>query len=458
MSHRVSLVGVGILAFLGVLGLTASPLTAATIIVNSTADVLDPRDEHCTLREAVLAANTNVASGAGVGECGKGDPGSDHIVFANLVGSPDVYTLAIPPAGTNDALTGDLNITEDVIITGNFQTETIIDGNGLDRVFYIGSGIAVQIERVTIQHGSAFQGAGIANDGGDLTIRQTSILENSSGCGLPGCTVDGAGVWNRGTLTIERSTIAENLALCTTDTCLAIGGGITNASHGGILSLDRSVVFSNDAKCTGRGCNAAGGGIWNEGTVFLSRSVIQANNVGCDADGGLDCTASGGGIFSREGVASIGALIQSNRASCFSSPLQPSNCKAQGGGLYNGQAQMQVDGLVLENSVAASCVAGSTEACEALGGGIYNQGIFGLSGSTVSSNMASCLLPRDLCTARGGGLFSAPAHDTQGATVTASTFLANAAVSPFRASGGGVVTAGRLEVERSTFSLNFAFG
>src|SRR5215471_16669020 len=45
---------------------------AATIIVNSTADVANATDGLCTLREAIAAANNNVASGAVAGECAAG--------------------------------------------------------------------------------------------------------------------------------------------------------------------------------------------------------------------------------------------------------------------------------------------------------------------------------------------------------------------------------------------------
>jgi CSLREA domain-containing protein len=58
-------------------------LNAATITVNSTGD-LAADDGTCTLREAIVAANTNVASGATPGECAAGEPAPaiDSIVFA----------------------------------------------------------------------------------------------------------------------------------------------------------------------------------------------------------------------------------------------------------------------------------------------------------------------------------------------------------------------------------------
>src|SRR4051794_3140538 len=72
---------------------------AATITVNSTADVA-ANDGQCTLREAIIAANTNTASGAAAGECvaGQASPTIDVIVFAlsgaGCAGSPVVCTIS----------------------------------------------------------------------------------------------------------------------------------------------------------------------------------------------------------------------------------------------------------------------------------------------------------------------------------------------------------------------------
>jgi CSLREA domain-containing protein len=65
----------------------------ATITVNSLLDVANGSDGFCTLREAITAANTNVASGSVPGECVAGSgSGSDSINVAingtiNLTGA-----------------------------------------------------------------------------------------------------------------------------------------------------------------------------------------------------------------------------------------------------------------------------------------------------------------------------------------------------------------------------------
>jgi len=59
----------------------AAPLFAATITVNSLADTT-ANDGACTLREAIIAANTNTLSGAAAGECAAGTAGLNVIAFS----------------------------------------------------------------------------------------------------------------------------------------------------------------------------------------------------------------------------------------------------------------------------------------------------------------------------------------------------------------------------------------
>ena len=90
----------------------ARGVLASTITVNSTADTAAD-DGVCALREAIIAANTNTASGAAAGECaaGQASPTVDTIAF-NISGS-GVHTIdaasTLPP------------ITEAVLIDGYTQ-------------------------------------------------------------------------------------------------------------------------------------------------------------------------------------------------------------------------------------------------------------------------------------------------------------------------------------------------
>ena len=111
----------GSLVALWVLG-TAGAL-AATIIVNTASDVGPANDGLCTFREAIIAANTNAASGPAAGECAAGDPGI----------SADTITFNIPGAGTHVllfALGSPLpHITESVKIDGFTQPGSSANSN-----------------------------------------------------------------------------------------------------------------------------------------------------------------------------------------------------------------------------------------------------------------------------------------------------------------------------------------
>ena len=105
----------------------ANGTRAASFTVDSTADAVDasPGDGvcaasagQCTLRAAVQETNAR--------------RGADSI---NVPAG--TYVLAIPGAGEDASATGDLDITDDLTITGSGAGRTIVDGGHLDRVFHV---------------------------------------------------------------------------------------------------------------------------------------------------------------------------------------------------------------------------------------------------------------------------------------------------------------------------------
>ena len=113
--RAISVTGVAAISFI----FFASPAgAAATIVVNSNADTAAD-DGVCTLREAIIASNSNAASGANPGECVSGDPGADVINF-NITGAAD-FTIAGQNGYTIQPSTGLPNISETVSINGYSQ-------------------------------------------------------------------------------------------------------------------------------------------------------------------------------------------------------------------------------------------------------------------------------------------------------------------------------------------------
>ena len=97
---------------------------AATFTVDSTLDAVDANlgdgvcataTHVCTLRAAIQEANAFA--------------GADTITLP-----AGMYTLSIPGPLEDEAATGDLDITDDLTLTGAGAANTIIDGGGLDRV------------------------------------------------------------------------------------------------------------------------------------------------------------------------------------------------------------------------------------------------------------------------------------------------------------------------------------
>ena len=108
-------------------------------------------------------------------------PGDDTITFG-LVGT---FTLGLHGSGDDASLAGDLDITDDLTITGNGTTKTVVDGNGVDRVLHVdplGSGPRVQMSGLTARGGNASgEGGGILNAGkADLELSKVAVTGNSA--------------------------------------------------------------------------------------------------------------------------------------------------------------------------------------------------------------------------------------------------------------------------------------
>ena len=233
----------------------AQHAAAATFTVTRTDDpapgACDPAD--CSLREAVLAANTA--------------PGDDLIVLPE-----GQFRLAIAGPGENAGATGDLDLTGNVAVAGSGARLTSIDAEGIDRVFDVASGVTAQISELTMTGGQTPDGGAGIRNAGTLTLFRDAV----SGNGTSG---DGGGIQSSTTLTVTQSTVAGNHA--------RDGGGI---SFSGSMALRISTVSGNVAG--GPGTSGTGGGIHGSTTpaLVLSSSTVTGNQSFNPllAGGGLD--------------------------------------------------------------------------------------------------------------------------------------------------------------------------
>lgn len=290
---------------------TAPIARAATISVNTTTDENNV-DGDCSLREAIIAANTDTA----VDACPAGN-GADTI---NLPAGTYLLTLAGFDTG---GLLGDLNITADLTLIGSGAGTTTIDANGIDRVFDIINGSAVAISRVTISGGNTTSaGSGIRvsgssaldltnvrvrtniaghaiyvtsgsslnifnsrienNSGGSgifLQLNTTTVIRNSTISGNAGATTGGGINIGSGTLTIVNSTISGN-------TSNSSGGGLSSS---GTTSLYNVTITDNTAGSSGSG---NGGGINTTGSLTLRNSIVAGNTDAAISQVFNDCTGT----------------------------------------------------------------------------------------------------------------------------------------------------------------------
>jgi CSLREA domain-containing protein len=255
-------------------------MITVTTVNDSLAD-----DGQCSLREAVIAANTDSATGG----CPAGS-GADTILFDASLAKPAVFTLTLIGANEDASASGDLDLSGILTIQGLGANQIIIDGNQTDRVFDIKSGATVTIIGVTIRNGDPGGGAG----GGGILVTGTTprtkltLLASivSGNAAEVGAGINGSG--NGSSLFISESQITAN-------TAAVAGGGIANS---GALTIENSTLDSNQAR--------TGGGIDNFGvSLNLTNATISGNSASDD----------GGGLYNR-GDAVIGNVTFSgNRAS-----------------------------------------------------------------------------------------------------------------------------------------------
>ena len=351
------------------------PASAADFVVTKPADTADGTcDADCSLREAIIAANAA--------------PGADTVTLP-----AGTYTLSIVGTGEDAADDGDLDITDDLTITGAGAGTTIIDGNGVEtgeRVFHTdptGAGITVGISGVTIQGGddsSGFGGGGALSVGGTLTLTNSVLSGNTvtqaggalRGIGSAVLTLDGVTVSgntahtgmidSQGSLTVTDSTIDGN-------TASVHAGGVSNT---GALTMTNVTVSNNSA-------GLSGGGILNGGKLTLTNVTISGNTAGGD----------GGGIANAGTATLTNSTVSGNTATAgggIYSTISNNTTTAGGGGVYSGFpvgevtiTNTPVGEVTIKNTIIANNTSGGdcSGTITSNGNNLDSDGTCGLSGT-----------------------------------------------------------------------------
>ena len=231
---------------LGLAAFGAAQASNGGIVVNTFGDPSPANDGVCSLREAIIAANSNKPSGKKSGECTPAG-GTDTILIP-----PGVYTLLRTDAGYEDASTsGDLDITSDLTIR---PTAPITPGaspivvvqwpnpaTATNRIFHILAGRST-IANVTVRNGAA------KDHGGGIAVAKDAalVLTNSTVTGNRAQRT-GGGIYNAGQLTLVNVTLGDNTP-AGTDALTTVGGTLLMTNT---LNLDLTgytgVAWQRDA-------------------------------------------------------------------------------------------------------------------------------------------------------------------------------------------------------------------
>jgi len=291
----------------------ALPAGAVTITV-TTAEDQDLADGFCSLREAILAANTDAARN----ECPAG-AGEDRIAFALTL--PAVLQIGqdLPP------------VTASLAIRGPSAADLTLDGTDLFRLFVFdtaaGGGILV-LEDLTLTRGRA--PGGTLNDGGALAVMpgerafvdRVVFQSNSSLNGGGALLVTGsAAVVTR--IEIRSSTFAGNRALgvlgggamrvqaaeaLLADSTLTANAAEDPLGSGGALYAERATLEIERSTVAGNTADWQGGGMavrsyTGTSTLRLVDSTITGNRADADTNG----DGGGGGL---NAYATVGLTVE----------------------------------------------------------------------------------------------------------------------------------------------------
>lgn len=260
-----SLLSIGVLSFSKL-----RPVHAATIIVvNSTEDDQD-NDGECTLREAIIASNSDTASGAATGECESGS-GNDTINFS-ISGGADFTN------GGEDGYTIELTnslplVTETVIINGYSQPGSQVNTATSPNPF--NGTLLIEIDGLGQEY-SAIQLVA----GSDNSIVSGLVINNMQGIGVNFYGTNYSTLTGSYIGTDPTGLIAKSMGSDSASSSTAVSAGILDAPNvdtstseitvGGLSPNDRNIISGN-----------LGGAI----SILATDITVQGNYIGLGSNG-----------------------------------------------------------------------------------------------------------------------------------------------------------------------------
>jgi hypothetical protein len=297
------------------------------------------------------------------------------ILGANAAAGPDTIAFASGLSGTVTLTSGQLDITDDLTITGPGAGQLAISGNNASRVFAI-AGRAVSLSGLATTGGVADWGAGIYAESSSLAVSHCTFAGNTGGS-----------IYNTGTLTVGGSTFAGNTGtifgvrdvLTGLIQAAPVGSGVYNV-NGGVANVGTSAFTDN-----------TGSAIFNDyynpalpgsavPTVLVSGSTFSGNEA-----------LNGGGLTNWGGVARVNSCTFTHNAALSS-----------GGGINSFNS---TGTLVVSNSTFADNLAGYTKNGQLSGQGVgFGGGI--TSGGGSAATVTNCTFSGNRAFTLGSGIFS----------------------------------------------------
>ena len=442
---------ISIFALFGaVLAIVALPVSAAIFTVETDIDELTANGS-CSLREAIVNANDNALTHADCLVAGEAGPVMDVINLPagtynlTLAGVDERCDGAVPcmgagtdadpwvPVITSDASIGDLDITDDVTITGEGSDVTIIqwsdpptgdtDPLSGDRIFHVAipADATVDIASVVIQGLTVVNGeVGLIpttasdvciDDGSGVTTVYTPANLNAYDIDASSNTTDNCGTIGDDGKLVGGTIIIEQFRRMGGG--IALGGGYAVVTYdetkvgtapvidpGGEGGLEIGHVSLNDVVVINNWSGGDGGGIHSIAPATISRSKISGNT----SAGG-----NGGGLYNEANLTISDTLIGKE----FDAPspgLGNRNYGENGGGIFF-TGSPQTTTTILRSSIngneaiGGAGIAGrvarfdiinttiSSNTAKDVGAGIHTAGPVYLQNVTVADNVATTTAP-----------------------------------------------------------------
>lgn len=240
-------------------------------VVTKTADTNDGAcDADCSLREAIITANTNA--------------GADVITFDIVGAGPHMIQLtsALP------------ELSQSVKILNNSNESVTVRGEGAANqygIFKINANQIVEISSLIITNGYSGGAGGGINNNGTLTLLNSTVRNNVA-------SIFGGGIFSdvNSALTVINSTI---------------NGNTVNNGTGGGIATDGATIITNTSISNNSASQGGGVIVFGNANLTVTSSTISNNSA----------QSSGGGLFKQSGVVNLRNTIVADNAAPTGSDL-----------------------------------------------------------------------------------------------------------------------------------------